>query len=79
MNKEKSITDCIITNSTGWDELDDGDIQLYNGILQIDTPKFKKGDKVDNVSFIFSKSMCEIIDKDGNLLDSFPIKLIIDN
>ena len=81
------ITDSIVSSSSGWDECGDyGDIQLYDAVLAIDTPKFKKGDKVDTVSFVFTQSICQvwqkgITDSTGftpvEKIDEFPIKLII--
>ena len=83
----KSITDSIAINPSGWDELGDGDIQLYDATLVVDTKKFKKGDKVDCVSFLFSQSICQLWRKaekkmgndvtSSEKIEEFPIKLVI--
>lgn len=78
-NCENLITNFIAKDFDGWDEVGDGDIQLYNATLQVDTPKFKKGDKVENIAFLYTLSKCQIINKEGDVVDEFPIKLVIGN
>lgn len=84
----KSITDSIAVNPNGWDEVSEyGDIQLYGATLVVDTPKFKKGEKVDCITFLFSQSICQLWRKAekkiGNAvassekIEEFPIKLVI--
>lgn len=69
---KKFITDSIIKDSTGWDEAGDyGDLQLYDGILQIDTVKFKKGDKISCASFMFTQSICQLHQPKGKMKDGF--------
>jgi hypothetical protein len=80
------ITKSIVSSSAGWDEAGDyGDIFLYDAVLAIDTKKFKKGDKVSSVAFMFSCGVCQIWDKTGKTLENgvqemqvveeFPIRL----
>ena len=86
--KEKLITDFIVESSTGWDMAGDwGDLQLYNAKLAVDTRKFKKGDVVNCITFLFSQSLCQIYQPVGKKVDGFqetaiveefPIKLSID-
>jgi hypothetical protein len=60
------ITDSIVSSCGGWDEAGEyGDVQLYQAVLAIDTKKFKKGQTVETISFVFSKSLCQIWDKAG--------------
>jgi hypothetical protein len=76
----KNITEQIIANSTGWDEAGDyGDVQLYNGILQVDTAKFKKGDKISTATFLFTQSILQLWNKEGSgLVEEIPLKLSLD-
>jgi hypothetical protein len=76
---ENPITNDIVSSYAEWDEINEfGDVQLYDAILAVDTPKFKKGDKVGIIVFIFSESKAEIY-RSGYLepLDSFGLKLSI--
>ena len=74
----KTITDFIAIESSGWDECGDfGDLQLYDAKLVVDTKKFKAGDVVDTISFLFTKSICQIYHDNGKIIEEFPIKLII--
>jgi hypothetical protein len=84
----KSITDSIAINPSGWDEVGEGDIQLYDATLVVDTPKFKRGEKVECITFLFTKSICQLWRKSSKpttdsgytateVVDEFPIKLII--
>lgn len=78
----------IVSSSGGWDEAagDYGDFQLYDAVLAIDTRKFKKGDKVSTITFLFSRGLCQIWAEKGERLENgcqkmeiveeFPIKLI---
>ena len=60
------ITDSIVLASEGWDGAGEyGDVQLYGAILAIDTKKFKRGQRVETITFAFSKSICQIWDKKG--------------
>jgi hypothetical protein len=79
-----AITDSIAINHSGWDDIGEyGDIQLYDATLVVDTPKLKKGTKVDVVAFLFSKSQYEIYKKLGKgptsveIVDKFPLKLVV--
>jgi hypothetical protein len=82
----KFITNSIVESSSGWDECGEyGDVQLYDAVLAVDTKKFKKGDKVDTVSFMFSQSIVQIYmksatEKDGftpvEVVEEFPIELV---
>jgi hypothetical protein len=84
--KFNSITDSIAKDASGWDEAGDwGDLQLYDATLQIDTKKFKKGDKVDCITFLYSQSICQLYRPVGEtdingftateLVEEFPITL----
>ena len=84
----KPITDSIAINPSGWDEVGEyGDLQLYGATLIIDTPKFKKGEKVDCISFLFTQSLCQLWKKaekkmgnsvaSSEKVDEFPIKIVI--
>lgn len=86
MNEPKSIISTIISEYERWDEAggDYGDIQFYNAKLAIDTKKFKKGDVVKCVTFMFSESVCQLWtdgkkEPDGftptEVLEEFQIKL----
>ena len=83
------ITKSIVSSSSGWDEAGDyGDVFLYDAVLAIDTKKFKKGDKVSSVAFMFSCGICQILDTTGKTLENgvkevyvaeeFPIRLVAD-
>lgn len=83
------ITDSIAKDGTGWDEAGEfGDLQLYDATLMVDTKKFKAGDKVDCITFLFSKSICQIWQPKGKvddkygfheteMIEEFPIKLSV--
>jgi hypothetical protein len=76
--KQKPITDYIIQDSTGWDEAGDfGDVQLYNGVLQIDTPKHRKGDIIECTTFLFTKSIVQFYNKEGNVVEELSLKLSV--
>jgi hypothetical protein len=81
------ITKSIVSSSGGWDEAGEyGDIQLYDAVLAIDTRKFKKGDKVKTITFMFSCGICQIWAEKGRKLENgvqkmqiveeFPIRLV---
>ena len=62
------ITDSIVLSSEGWDEAGEhGDVQLYGAVLAVDTKKFKQGQRVETIAFLFSKSVCQIWDKKGEV------------
>lgn len=74
------IEESIVKDWDGWDG-DQECMQYYGGILQIDTGKFKKGDKIMTVALDMVNSKCEIYTdpESGTPTESFPIKLIIGN
>ncbi len=70
----KSLIDQIIADSIGWDEVDGFDVQFYYGVLQMDTVKFKKGEKVPCATFLFSQSILQLwVGED--IIEEIPLKL----
>jgi hypothetical protein len=79
------VTKSIVASSTGWDMAGDyGDIQFYNATLATDTNKFKKGDVVETISFMFTTGICQLLktsgpEKDGcspcEVVEEFPISI----
>lgn len=48
-----------IFSCEGWDQLDTFDFVFYDCILNMDVGNFKKGDKIDAISVLFSVSKIE--------------------
>jgi hypothetical protein len=68
----KLLTSSIVSASSGWDMAGEyGDIQLYDATLAIDTKKFKKGDVISCVTFLFSQSLVQLWQPVGPKVDGF--------
>jgi hypothetical protein len=67
----------IISSYRAWDEAGDyGDSQLYDAVLAIDTKKFKKGDTISVATFLYSKGICQLWNKEGaEIVEEFNIVL----
>ena len=75
---DNNIASSIVESFEGWDECGIyGDAQLYDVVLAIDTKNFKKGDKINTVTFLLSESTCVFYNEDGTeVLETFKLKLI---
>lgn len=71
----KDLYGTLVSASSGWDQLNEFNLQMYNAILAKDIGRFKAGEQVDCIAFEFVGTDTPVIQiYMGDMVFEYPVE-----